>query len=274
MSHSICKRVCIVSHTRSCLHNDTHVNQLSWRVVVYPRKRPQLNVCVPKRHFFFAFLIFTTINKRREEQEHKDYLRTIDKFLQKDNHCPADFFFSFSTFHFYIFHLHFSTSTRKSRSKWPLSYLTSNCSSNSVQVLFRCTVICMFPPPLALPAATFLIRGNSIAGTKDIHGWLMVDAGLPSRSCPPLTHCVAQAIRSSTSASPTATSATRAPRCWLLEKYPSSQSHFAEEKPFLCEGKSFKSCVSDTWTFNIKKNLSAVSKGPSIRGSAVVAEGG
>jgi len=130
--------------------------------------------------------------------------------------------------------------------------------------LFRCTVILQVGP-LALPVATFLIRGNPISDTKDAHEWIMVDAGLPNRTsvvlsamdkllCQPgdtLKYlCITHAHLDHTGAT-----------MLLLEKYPSMKviSHI-EEKPFLCEGKSFRSCVGDTWTFNIMKNLSAASK--------------
>ncbi|KAF8988697.1 hypothetical protein CPC16_002803 [Podila verticillata] len=130
--------------------------------------------------------------------------------------------------------------------------------------LFRCTVILQVGP-LALPVATFLIRGNPVSDAKDAHEWIMVDAGLPNRTSVVLSAmdkllchpgdtlkylCITHAHLDHTGAT-----------MLLLEKYPSMKviSHI-EEKPFLCEGKSFRSCVGDTWTFNIMKNLSAASK--------------
>lgn len=185
---------------------------------------------------------------------------------EKDNHCPAD---HFSLFLFFL---------SSPLSLFPSPHQPNNINKKKMTAvlsdleqfielrpgLFRCTVILQVGP-LALPVATFLIRGNPIPDAKDAHEWIMVDAGLPNRTSVVLSAmdkllchpgdtlkylCITHAHLDHTGAT-----------MLLLEKYPSMKviSHI-EEKPFLCEGKSFRSCVGDTWTFNIMKNLSAASK--------------
>lgn len=114
--------------------------------------------------------------------------------------------------------------------------------------LFRCTFVFSLGP-ISLPVATFLIRGNP---TEDGgHEWLMVDAGLP-----PLAEKVVKSVEAVlshpkdtlkylciTHAHMDHTGAILA----LLDRYPECKvvCH-PEEKPFLCEGKTFKACVGDT----------------------------
>ncbi|KAG0056967.1 hypothetical protein BGZ83_002574 [Gryganskiella cystojenkinii] len=130
--------------------------------------------------------------------------------------------------------------------------------------LFRCTLIFSLGP-VNLPVATFLIKGHAIPGSDGGHEWLMVDAGVPHHAQQivktveeVLKHpkdtlkylCITHAHMDHTGASMV-----------LLERYPECKvvSH-VEEKTFLCDGKSFKSCVGDTWIFNIMKHLMASSK--------------
>ncbi|KAF9171815.1 hypothetical protein BGX21_004882 [Mortierella sp. AD011] len=130
--------------------------------------------------------------------------------------------------------------------------------------LFRCTTILTFGF-VALPIATFLIKGNPIPGEPEAHEWLMVDAGAPPHTenivknvKEVLKHpkdtlkyvCITHAHLDHTGAS-----------IALLDQYPGCKvvAH-PEEKPFLCDGKSFKSCAGDTWVFTVMKHLSAPSK--------------
>jgi len=114
--------------------------------------------------------------------------------------------------------------------------------------LFRCTFVFSLGP-LSLPVATFLIRGHPTE--EGGHEWLMVDAGLP-----PLADKIVKSVEAIlshpkdtlkylciTHAHMDHTGAILA----LLDRYPECKvvSHL-EEKPFLCDGKSFKSCVGDT----------------------------
>ncbi|KAF8985421.1 hypothetical protein BGZ46_004279 [Entomortierella lignicola] len=126
--------------------------------------------------------------------------------------------------------------------------------------LFRCTTILTLGF-ISLPIATFLIKGNAIPGEPEAHEWLMVDAGVPHHTDDILNYvkvvlkhpkdtlkyiCITHAHLDHTGAS-----------IALLDQYPGSKvvAH-PEEKPFLCDGKSFKSCVGDTWAFTIMKHLS------------------
>lgn len=131
--------------------------------------------------------------------------------------------------------------------------------------LFRCTFVLTFGP-VSLPIATFLIRGNPIPATDNkAYEWIMIDAGAPPHAAQILTAvervlshpqdtlkylCITHAHLDHTGASPL-----------LLDRYPSCKvvGH-PEEKPFLCEGKGYKSCAGDTWVFNVMKHLAMPSK--------------
>ncbi|KAG0315202.1 hypothetical protein BGZ99_007610 [Dissophora globulifera] len=130
--------------------------------------------------------------------------------------------------------------------------------------LYRCTFI-LTMAFLALPIATFLIKGNPIADEPGAHEWIMIDAGAPPHADnivetvkSVLKHpkdklkyiCITHAHLDHTGASMV-----------LLEHYPECKvvSH-PEEKPFLCDGKSFSSCAGDTWVFNVMKHLSMAAK--------------
>ncbi|KAK3829747.1 MAG: beta-lactamase-like protein [Linnemannia gamsii] len=138
--------------------------------------------------------------------------------------------------------------------------------------LFRSTFILSFGP-IALPIATFLIRGNPIpnsntsASTDDdgknkndnqAYEWIMIDAGAPPHASEIL--CAIETVLSHpqdtlkyiciTHAHFDHTGAT----LLILERYKECKvvGHYLE-KPFLCEGKELKSCAGDTWVFNVMK---------------------
>ncbi|KAG0071605.1 hypothetical protein BGZ89_010111 [Linnemannia elongata] len=131
--------------------------------------------------------------------------------------------------------------------------------------LYRCTFVLTFGP-VGLPIATFLIRGNPIPATDNkAHEWIMVDAGAPPHAAQilaaverVLSHpqdtlkylCITHAHLDHTGATPL-----------LLDRYPGCKvvGH-PEERPFLCEGKGYKSCSGDTWVFNVMKHLAMASK--------------
>lgn len=116
--------------------------------------------------------------------------------------------------------------------------------------LFRCTII-MTIGFLALPIATFLIKGNPIPGEPEAHEWIMIDAGAPPQ-VEKLVENIKQVLKHPkdtikylgiTHAHNDHTGATLE----ILDAFPGSKviGH-PEEKPFLCDGKPFKSCTGDT----------------------------
>ncbi|KAG0368706.1 beta-lactamase-like protein [Gamsiella multidivaricata] len=130
--------------------------------------------------------------------------------------------------------------------------------------LFRSTII-LTAGPLGLPIATFLIKGNPVPDQPEAHEWLMVDAGAPPHADMIVQHvkavlkhpkdslkyiCITHAHLDHIGAS-----------IALLDAYPGCMvvSH-PEEKPFLCDGMSFKCCAGDTWIFNIMKHFMKGSK--------------
>ncbi|KAF8933227.1 beta-lactamase-like protein [Dissophora ornata] len=130
--------------------------------------------------------------------------------------------------------------------------------------VFRCTII-LSMGFISLPIATFLIKGNPVPGETDAHEWLIVDAGAPFQADSILQNvksvlkhpkdtlkyiCITHSHLDHTGAT-----------LVLLEHYPGCKvvGH-PEEKPFLCDGKSYKSCVGDTWVFNVMKHFSGAPK--------------
>ncbi|KAF9960366.1 hypothetical protein BGZ72_007171 [Mortierella alpina] len=128
--------------------------------------------------------------------------------------------------------------------------------------LWRCTMIWPIARGVQVPVATFLVRGDSLEkGSDPAHDWLLVDSGAPMQVDTllraidqVLTHerdqlryiCITHAHIDHTGATPA-----------LLEKYPEAKVVVhEEEKPFICDGKSFRSCSSDTWTFSLLKHFS------------------
>ncbi|CAO3564038.1 unnamed protein product [Mortierella alpina] len=128
--------------------------------------------------------------------------------------------------------------------------------------LWRCTIIWQVSVGVQVPVATFLVRGDSLEqGSDPAHDWLLVDSGAPMQvdtllkaMDQVLTHekdqlrfiCITHAHIDHTGATPA-----------LLEKYPEAKVVIhEEEKPFICDGKSFRSCTSDTWTFSLLKHFS------------------
>ncbi|KAK3829807.1 MAG: beta-lactamase-like protein [Linnemannia elongata] len=121
--------------------------------------------------------------------------------------------------------------------------------------LYRCTIIWPVAPGVAVPVSTFLVKGDIP------HDWVLIDSGAPMQVDTllkaidqVLTHekdsiryiCITHAHIDHTGAAPA-----------LLEKYPGSKVVIHEdEKPFICDGKSFRSCTSDTWTFTLLKHFS------------------
>lgn len=128
--------------------------------------------------------------------------------------------------------------------------------------LFRCTIIWPVAPGVAVPVSTFLVKGNPVtSGPQPAHEWLLIDSGDPTQPekllkaiSEVLTHekdtiryiCITHGHLDHTGAAPA-----------LLEKYPEAKAVIhAEEKPFICEGKSFRTVTSDTWTFTLLKHFS------------------
>ncbi|KAG0368978.1 beta-lactamase-like protein [Gamsiella multidivaricata] len=128
--------------------------------------------------------------------------------------------------------------------------------------LFRCTIIWNINKFVDVPVATFLVRCDSLdQGTNPAHDWLLVDSGAPMQVetllkaiAGVLTHekdtlryiCITHAHIDHTGATPA-----------LLQKYPECKAVIhVEEKPFICEGKSLRSCSSDTWSYTLFKPFS------------------
>ncbi|KAF9173854.1 hypothetical protein BGX21_006068 [Mortierella sp. AD011] len=128
--------------------------------------------------------------------------------------------------------------------------------------LFRCTIIWRIMPGVEVPVATFLVRGDSLEnGSDPAHDWLLIDSGAPAQVDTLLkaidgllTHekdtlryiCITHAHVDHTGAAPA-----------LLEKYPGSRVVIhQEERPFICDGVSLRTCPSDTWTFTLFKHFS------------------
>ncbi|KAI9233490.1 hypothetical protein MVEG_03707 [Podila verticillata NRRL 6337] len=128
--------------------------------------------------------------------------------------------------------------------------------------LFRCTIIWPLGLGINIPVSTFLVRGDPLDKSADpAHDWLLVDSGAPMQVATllkaidaVLTHekdtlryiCITHAHIDHTGAATA-----------LLEKYPGSKVVIhVEEMPFICEGKSFKTCAGDTWTFTLLKTFS------------------
>ncbi|KAI1316678.1 hypothetical protein EDD11_009634 [Mortierella claussenii] len=128
--------------------------------------------------------------------------------------------------------------------------------------LFRCTIIWQISVAVSVPVATFLIRGDSLEeGADPAHDWLLVDSGAPLQVerllkaiDNVLTHekdrlryiCITHGHLDHTAAATA-----------LLEKYPESKVVIhADEMPFLCHGKSFRTLTSDTWSFTLLKHFS------------------
>ncbi|KAF9416530.1 hypothetical protein BGZ94_010197 [Podila epigama] len=126
--------------------------------------------------------------------------------------------------------------------------------------LFRCTIV--WPIGLIdVPVSTFLIRGGARDKTEQGYDWILIDSGAPMQVetllkaiDAVLTHandtlryiCITHAHIDHTGAT-----------LALLDKYPDSKVVMhVEEKPFLCDGRSFKTCRGDTWTFTILKTFS------------------
>ncbi|KAF9934603.1 hypothetical protein FBU30_001367 [Linnemannia zychae] len=121
--------------------------------------------------------------------------------------------------------------------------------------LYRCTIIWRIARGIEVPVSTFLVKGDRP------HDWVLIDSGAPMQVesllkaiDQVLTHekdsikyiCITHAHLDHTGAAPA-----------LLEKYPGSMAVIHEdEKPFICDGKSFRSCTSDTWTFTLLKHFS------------------
>ncbi|KAG0328199.1 hypothetical protein BGZ99_005865 [Dissophora globulifera] len=128
--------------------------------------------------------------------------------------------------------------------------------------LFRCTIIWPVAIGVQVPVATFLIRGDSLdQGADPAHDWILIDSGAPMQVerllaaiDAVLTHekdtlryvCITHGHIDHTGAVPA-----------LLEKYPQSKVVIhKEEKPYVCDGRSFRSVTSDTWTFTLLKHFS------------------
>jgi glyoxylase-like metal-dependent hydrolase (beta-lactamase superfamily II) len=128
--------------------------------------------------------------------------------------------------------------------------------------LYRCTIIWPVSRGIDIPVSTFLVRGDSLEqGSDPAHDWLLVDSGAPMQIDgllkaidEVLTHekdslryiCITHGHLDHTAAAPA-----------LLEKYPECKVVIHEdEKPFICEGVSFRTVTSDTWTFTMLKHFS------------------
>ncbi|KAF9208966.1 hypothetical protein BGZ49_006938 [Haplosporangium sp. Z 27] len=126
--------------------------------------------------------------------------------------------------------------------------------------LFRCTIVWNIYPGVDCPVATFLVRGASKEGSDPSHDWILIDAAAPPQVDTllkaidaVLTHekdtlryiCITHSHVDHTGATPA-----------LLEKYPGLKVVIhEEEKPFICDGASFRSCSSDTWSFTLLKHF-------------------
>ncbi|KAG0053624.1 hypothetical protein BGZ83_000765 [Gryganskiella cystojenkinii] len=132
--------------------------------------------------------------------------------------------------------------------------------------LYRCTIIWPVATGVNVPVSTFLVRGNAIPGTNEAaHEWLLIDSGDPTQP-EKLIHAVSEVLAHEkdtlryicithghldhTGAAPL-----------LLAKYPEAKAVIhAEEKPFICGGRSFRTVTSDTWTFTLLKYFSHETK--------------
>ncbi|KAG0242237.1 beta-lactamase-like protein [Mortierella sp. GBAus27b] len=128
--------------------------------------------------------------------------------------------------------------------------------------LYRCTIIWTISRGLDIPVSTFLVRGDSLEqGADPAHDWLLIDSGAPlqvegllNAIDGVLTHekdslryvCITHAHLDHTAAAPA-----------LLEKYPGCKVVIhEEERPFICNGVSFRTVTSDTWSFTMLKHFS------------------
>ncbi|KAG0348407.1 hypothetical protein BG004_005248 [Podila humilis] len=128
--------------------------------------------------------------------------------------------------------------------------------------LFRCTIIWPLGLGINIPVSTFLVRGDALdTSASPAHDWLLVDSGAPMQVAALLKAidgvltqegdrlryiCITHAHIDHTGAAKA-----------LLDKYPESKVVIhVEEKPFICDGRSFKACTGDTWTFTFLKTFS------------------
>ncbi|KAF9909469.1 hypothetical protein BX616_011161 [Lobosporangium transversale] len=129
--------------------------------------------------------------------------------------------------------------------------------------LFRCTIVWPIAIGVQVPVATFLIRGDPVepGSTDSSHDWLLIDSGAPMQAQTlltaierVLTHekdklryiCITHAHIDHTGAIPA-----------LLEKYPEAKVVIhKDEKPYICDGVSLRTCAGDTWSFTLFKHFS------------------
>ncbi|KAK9761291.1 hypothetical protein K7432_013917 [Basidiobolus ranarum] len=131
--------------------------------------------------------------------------------------------------------------------------------------LFRCTFVWSLGLGLVIPIATFLIRAVDKQTNEPNHDWIMIDAGAPLH-----TQKITEAIDAFlthkedriryiaiTHGHIDHTGATLE----VLKKYPECKVIMHElEKPFICDGVQYKSCVGDNMYFNMMKHVAQKSE--------------